>query len=196
VNDAAPEQGVGDTYAAGTTGAAVEAAGAGGAAGPTGTTLREAESHESVAETDAAGASRARRTIENVGRPTGAASAALREVDPNGAAGNAEATGAAVSTKAKRAAGRAVRSTVSTEAEEQAIRLAARPAGAAGAPGSGCGNKRTARLMMVGELISQGFDLVSFPFVRQLELNQALDTLFRAEDATHLLQFLGTCVVT
>jgi prophage maintenance system killer protein len=57
------------------------------------------------------------------------------------------------------------------------------------------GNKRAARLMMTGELMSNGFDLVSIPFSRRLELNNALDTLFSTDDATDLLQFLTTCVV-
>jgi hypothetical protein len=57
------------------------------------------------------------------------------------------------------------------------------------------GNKRVARLMMTGELMSNGFDLVSIPFSRRLELNNALDTLFSTDDATDLLQFLTTCVV-
>jgi prophage maintenance system killer protein len=57
------------------------------------------------------------------------------------------------------------------------------------------GNKRIARLMMTGELMSNGFDLVSIPFARRLELNNALDTLFSTDDATDLLQFLTTCVV-
>jgi Fic family protein len=58
------------------------------------------------------------------------------------------------------------------------------------------GNKRTARLMMTGELMSSGFDVVSVPFARKLEFNQALDVLFSDDDATDLLRFLGTCVLT
>lgn len=55
------------------------------------------------------------------------------------------------------------------------------------------GNKRTARLMMAGELMSNGYDAVSIPFARRLEFNIALDTLFTDDNATPLLQFLGTC---
>lgn len=55
------------------------------------------------------------------------------------------------------------------------------------------GNKRTARLMMTGELMSHGFDIVSVTFARRLELNNALDTLFSSDDATELLRFLTTC---
>ena len=57
------------------------------------------------------------------------------------------------------------------------------------------GNKRTARLMMTGELMTSGFDVVSVPVARKLEFNQALDVLFSDDDATDLLRFLGTCVL-
>ena len=58
------------------------------------------------------------------------------------------------------------------------------------------GNKRTARLMMAGELMSSGYDLVSIPFSRKLEFNNALDILFDRDDATELLRFLTTCTLT
>lgn len=57
------------------------------------------------------------------------------------------------------------------------------------------GNKRTARLMMTGELISSGFDVVSVPFARKLEFNESLDVLFSRDDATDLLRFLVTCAL-
>ncbi|MCL2582543.1 MAG: hypothetical protein FWE35_08830 [Streptosporangiales bacterium] len=57
------------------------------------------------------------------------------------------------------------------------------------------GNKRTARLMMAGELMSSGYDLVSVPFSRKLEFNNALDILFDRDDATELLRFLSTCTL-
>lgn len=57
------------------------------------------------------------------------------------------------------------------------------------------GNKRTARLMMTGELISSGFEVVSIPFARKLEFNEALDLLFSRDDATDLVRFLSTCVL-
>jgi hypothetical protein len=57
------------------------------------------------------------------------------------------------------------------------------------------GNKRTARLMMTGELMSSGYDLVSVPFSRRLEFNNALDVLFDRDDATELLRFLSTCIL-
>ena len=55
------------------------------------------------------------------------------------------------------------------------------------------GNKRTARLMLAGLLMSNGFDIVSVPFSRRLEFNQALDLLFAEDEATELLAFLATC---
>jgi hypothetical protein len=57
------------------------------------------------------------------------------------------------------------------------------------------GNKRTARLMMTGELMSSGYDLVSVPYSRKLEFNNALDVLFDQDDATELLRFLSTCTL-
>lgn len=57
------------------------------------------------------------------------------------------------------------------------------------------GNKRTARLMMVGELMSGDYDLVSVPYSRRLEFNNALDILFDRDDATELLRFLSTCTL-
>ena len=57
------------------------------------------------------------------------------------------------------------------------------------------GNKRTARLMMTGHLMANGFDAVSVPAARRLEFNQALDTLFATDDATTLMSFLATCAL-
>ena len=57
------------------------------------------------------------------------------------------------------------------------------------------GNKRTARLMMAGELMSSGYDLVSVPYSRKLEFNNALDVHFDRDDATELLRFLSTCIL-
>lgn len=58
------------------------------------------------------------------------------------------------------------------------------------------GNKRTALLMMTGILISNGFDAITVPGVRRLELDHALDTLVTTDDATELMSFLVDCAVT
>lgn len=55
------------------------------------------------------------------------------------------------------------------------------------------GNKRTARLMMSGELMANGFDAISVPFARKFELNGALDELFTSDDATSFISFLISC---
>ena len=55
------------------------------------------------------------------------------------------------------------------------------------------GNKRTARLMMAGELMAHGFDAVNIPNSRRLEFNVALDELFQTEDATQLMAFTVFC---
>ncbi len=57
------------------------------------------------------------------------------------------------------------------------------------------GNKRTARLMMTGELMSGDYDILSVPYSRKLEFNNALDVLFDRGEATELLRFLSTCTL-
>ncbi|MEU6136101.1 hypothetical protein [Nocardioides sp. NPDC047086] len=57
-------------------------------------------------------------------------------------------------------------------------------------------NERTALLMMTGILISNGFDAITIPHVRRLELDHALDTLFETDDATELMAFLIDCAVS
>jgi len=55
------------------------------------------------------------------------------------------------------------------------------------------GNKRTARLMMAGELMAHGFHAANIPNSRRLEFNVALDELFQHDDATQLMAFTATC---
>lgn len=57
------------------------------------------------------------------------------------------------------------------------------------------GNKRTARLMMTGVLLQNGYDPVNVPHSRRLEFNIALDTLFATDDATPLMAFLASCAL-
>lgn len=58
------------------------------------------------------------------------------------------------------------------------------------------GNKRTARIMMTGALITSGFEPVNIPYARQEGFNVALDELFRTNDGTRLIDFLTTCTMT
>lgn len=55
------------------------------------------------------------------------------------------------------------------------------------------GNKRTARLMMTGVLMTNGYDAINIPYARRLEFNHALDHLFTTDDGTELMNFLATC---
>lgn len=53
------------------------------------------------------------------------------------------------------------------------------------------GNKRTAKLMASGELMSHGFDAISIPYTRLHEQNLALDKLVATDDATDLMVLLA-----
>lgn len=55
------------------------------------------------------------------------------------------------------------------------------------------GNKRTAKLMASGELLTHGYDAISIPYSRLHEQNLALDELFRTDDATELMVLLADC---
>lgn len=57
------------------------------------------------------------------------------------------------------------------------------------------GNKRTARLMMTGMLMSRGIDAINVPHARRLEYNVALDRLFSTDDATALMSFIASCAL-
>ena len=56
------------------------------------------------------------------------------------------------------------------------------------------GNKRTARLVASGLLMSNGYAALNIPNARRLEFNLALDELFRSDDATTLMDFLYDCL--
>lgn len=58
------------------------------------------------------------------------------------------------------------------------------------------GNKRTARLMMAGELMSHDLEAINIPYARQLQLNEALDEMFDTDDATRLMRFLISCAAS
>lgn len=57
------------------------------------------------------------------------------------------------------------------------------------------GNKRTARLMMSGLLMADGYDVVNIPYARRYEFNQTLDTLFADDDATPVMAFIADCAI-
>lgn len=58
------------------------------------------------------------------------------------------------------------------------------------------GNMRTALLMMTGILISNGFDAITVPYARRLELDHALETLFTTDGATELMALLVDCAIS
>ena len=55
------------------------------------------------------------------------------------------------------------------------------------------GNKRTAKLMASGVLMSAGFDAISVPFSRLYEQNVSLDRLFSTDDATSYMNLVADC---
>ena len=55
------------------------------------------------------------------------------------------------------------------------------------------GNKRTAKLMASGILMSAGHDAISVPYVRLHEQNMALDRMFETDDATAYMRLLADC---
>ena len=52
------------------------------------------------------------------------------------------------------------------------------------------GNKRTARLMMSGHLLTHGYDAISINATRRIEFNEHLSHLFDTGDATGLMAFI------
>ncbi len=54
------------------------------------------------------------------------------------------------------------------------------------------GNKRTARAMMNGVLMSNGFDGISIPARKQLDYNQAMARFYPSGDATEMMQLLAS----
>ncbi|GAA0995102.1 Fic family protein [Subtercola frigoramans] len=55
------------------------------------------------------------------------------------------------------------------------------------------GNKRTARIMMTGLLLSHGFDAISISARRRLEFNEKLREMFDTGNATSLMRFIVDC---
>ncbi|HET9970306.1 MAG TPA: hypothetical protein VFQ68_18880 [Streptosporangiaceae bacterium] len=55
------------------------------------------------------------------------------------------------------------------------------------------GNKRTARYMMNGHLMSHGFDAISVPAARRHEFNAGMAEFFTTKDGTGMFRFLVSC---
>ncbi len=55
------------------------------------------------------------------------------------------------------------------------------------------GNKRTARYMMNGWLMSHGIDAISVPAARKQEFNEKMIDFYRSADGTRMLMFLASC---
>lgn len=55
------------------------------------------------------------------------------------------------------------------------------------------GNKRTARAMMNGVLLRNGFDGISIPASKHLAYNQAMTRFYPSGDATEMMQLLASC---
>lgn len=52
------------------------------------------------------------------------------------------------------------------------------------------GNKRTARLMMNGELLRHGYDAISIPAARKQEFNEKMMRFYANKDGTEMIRFL------
>jgi Fic family protein len=55
------------------------------------------------------------------------------------------------------------------------------------------GNKRTARYMMNGHLMSNGFDAISIPAARRQEFNASMVEFYTTKDGTGMFRFLASC---
>jgi Fic family protein len=55
------------------------------------------------------------------------------------------------------------------------------------------GNKRSSRLMMAGELLKHGYDIVNVPAKKQVAFNEKMIRFYNSMDATEMLEFLGSC---
>ena len=55
------------------------------------------------------------------------------------------------------------------------------------------GNKRTARYMMNGWLMSHGIDAISIPAARKQEFNEEMIHFYRRTDGTRMFKFLASC---
>ena len=56
------------------------------------------------------------------------------------------------------------------------------------------GNKRTARLMMNGELLIRGYHAISIPAQKKLEFNEKMIRFYNTQEGTEMMNFLLNCV--
>jgi Fic family protein len=56
------------------------------------------------------------------------------------------------------------------------------------------GNKRTARMMMSGILLSCGLPMINIPAKRKLEFNQTMIKYYDSEDFESLFNFMYSCI--
>ena len=55
------------------------------------------------------------------------------------------------------------------------------------------GNKRTGRLLMNGELLSNGHDAITVPAKRREEFNRKMVEFYDSKDASEMMRFLASC---
>lgn len=55
------------------------------------------------------------------------------------------------------------------------------------------GNKRTGRLLMNGELLSNGHDAITVPAKRRVEFNRKMVEFYDSKDASEMMRFLASC---
>ena len=55
------------------------------------------------------------------------------------------------------------------------------------------GNKRTARFMMNGVLMSHGIDAISVPAARAREFNEKMVRFYLGKDGSEMMDFLASC---
>lgn len=55
------------------------------------------------------------------------------------------------------------------------------------------GNRRTGRLLMNGELLSNGYDAITVPAARRVEFNQKMVEFYNSKNASDMMRFLASC---
>ena len=55
------------------------------------------------------------------------------------------------------------------------------------------GNRRTGRLLMNGELLSNGYDAITVPAARRVEFNRNMVAFYDGKNASDMMRFLASC---